>query len=145
MLPCHTELEYSQVQSHINLEISISIFWEKCDGWMVTYWVTSWTQYLSLEITNPLKKRQRCCDQWCQLLCSTQPFRHVLTWKCVMCSSCTQPVLYKGMHIVQVDSGSDSESESAKQEWGHHSGKPSDSLCMDRPAGACHHYTHLLC
>jgi len=29
-----------------------------------------------------------------------------------------------------------------KQELGYHSGKLSDSDCLDRPAGACHHYTH---
>ena len=30
-----------------------------------------------------------------------------------------------------------------KQECGNHSGKPSDSDCLYRPAGACHRYTHL--
>ena len=32
-----------------------------------------------------------------------------------------------------------------KQECENHSGKPSDSDCLHRPAGACHHYTHLHC
>jgi hypothetical protein len=30
-------------------------------------------------------------------------------------------------------------------EWGNQSGKPFDSDCLHRLAGACHHYTHLHC
>jgi len=44
----------------------------------------------------------------------------------------------EGTRMVQEDSGSDPDSESRKQEWGNHSGKPSDSDCLDRPADKGH-------
>jgi len=43
------------------------------------------------------------------------------------------PILSKGTRIVQADSGSDSNSESREQEWGNHSGKPSDSRLSGSP------------
>ena len=77
-------------------------------------------------------------------LCCTNDLSWLLTSPSSWFSSCVpycvnlRPSLSFSLKAAQSQSESDGLSE-----WGNHSGKPSDSDYLHRPAAACHHYTHL--